>query len=86
MKTAFAAAACLVALAAPAMAADFTVLHMYADVAAPVDKAWAKIGNYCDITIWLDLSCKFTAGSGDVGSVRRVAGAISVTIYELLVS
>ena len=38
----------------------------------PVDVVWKKIGGYCDISAWLNVSCVYTSGSGDLGSVRRL--------------
>ncbi len=37
---------------------------------------WKKIGGYCDISAWLKLPCVLTSGSGDVGTVRRLADRI----------
>lgn len=62
--------------AAAASAADYTVVNLNTTVDAPVDVVWKKIGGYCDIAAWLKLTCVLTSGSGDVGSVRRLADRI----------
>lgn len=62
--------------AAPAAAADYVVIALHADVAAPADTAWAKVGSYCDIAKWAKMPCTLVSGSGGVGSVRRLLGGI----------
>jgi Polyketide cyclase / dehydrase and lipid transport len=39
----------------------------------PVDVVWKKVGGYCDIAAWLKVSCAYTAGAGEVGTVRRLS-------------
>jgi hypothetical protein len=56
--------------------ADYAVLNLHIDVDKPMDVVWKKVGGYCDIAAWLKLSCVMTSGSGDVGSVRRLADRI----------
>jgi hypothetical protein len=62
------------AAAAPASAANYVVITLHADVSAPVDSAWAKVGGFCDIAKWANLPCKLSSGTGEVGSVRSLAG------------
>lgn len=62
--------------AAPAPAADYAVLNLHIDVGQPVGVVWKKVGGYCDIAAWLKVSCVLTSGSGDVGTVRRLADRI----------
>lgn len=64
----------VLAVAAPASAADYVVITLHADVNAPVDTAWAKVGGFCDIAKWADLPCELASGTGGVGSIRRLAG------------
>src|SRR5262245_42737677 len=76
MKKIIAAAALLTApmtvLASPALAADFVTLHLTIDVAAPIDKVWSRVGGYCQMD-WLDRGCQFTAGAGEVGTIRQLS-------------
>ena len=62
--------------AGAASAADYTVVNLNTSVDAPVDVVWKKIGGYCDIAAWLKLPCVLTSGTGDVGTVRRLADRI----------
>ena len=62
--------------AATASAAEYTTLNLNISVDKPVDVVWKKIGGYCDISAWLKLTCVLTSGSGDLGSVRRLADRI----------
>ncbi len=59
-----------------APAADYAVVNLQLDVDKPMDVVWAKVGGYCQIAAWLKLSCVMASGSGDVGSVRRLADRI----------
>src|SRR5580658_2123587 len=62
--------------AGSASAADYAVVNLNTSVDAPVDVVWKKVGGYCDISAWLKLPCVITSGSGDVGTVRRLADRI----------
>jgi hypothetical protein len=66
--------------AGSASAAEYAVVNLNTSVDAPVDVVWKKVGGYCDISAWLRLpskvSCVITSGSGDVGTVRRLADRI----------
>jgi hypothetical protein len=79
------AAATLVALgltAGSAAAADFVTIPMETTVDRPADVAWKKVSDFCAIGPWLKTTCVLTSGSGDVGTVRRIADRID----ELLVA
>jgi hypothetical protein len=52
--------------------ADYTTIVQEISVDRPVDVVWKKIGGYCDISAWLNVSCVYTSGTGDLGSVRRL--------------
>ncbi len=43
-------------------------------VDAPVDKVWARVGGFCDITEWMNSAewedCKYLQGDGGPGTVR----------------
>lgn len=60
--------------ASPAAAADYVVVTLHADVNAPADAAWAKVGGFCDISKWAGLPCELAKGTGGVGSIRRLLG------------
>ncbi len=59
-----------------ALAADYTTITLNIAVDRPVDAVWKKVGGYCDISVWLKLTCVYTSGSGDLGTVRRLADRI----------
>jgi len=62
--------------AGSASAAQYAVVNLNISVDRPADVVWKKVGGYCDIAGWLKLSCVYTSGSGDVGTVRRLADRI----------
>ena len=75
-----------IALAAPALAADpqYATIKMEVDVAKPAAAVWAKVGGYCDITKWLDVTdCVIKSGDGGIGTVRLLRGG---QVTEILVS
>ena len=63
--------------AAPASAADYVVITLHADVNAPVDAAWSRVGGFCDIAKWANLPCVLVSGTGGVGSIRRLASGVA---------
>lgn len=60
----------------PVQAADYTTIKLNISVNKPVDAVWKKVGGYCDISVWLKLTCVYTSGSGDLGTMRRLADRI----------
>ena len=87
MKAQIRLAACAIAAAGFATAAqaatEYVTIPLETTVAAPADRAWAKIKGYCDIGPWLKTTCVITSGKdGEVGAVRRIANAVD----EVLVS
>ena len=56
--------------------ADYTTITLNIGVDRPADEVWAKVGGYCDISTWLKVSCVYTSGAGDLGTVRRLADRI----------
>jgi hypothetical protein len=74
------------ALARPALAADpqYMTIKMEIDVAKPAAAVWAKVGGYCDITKWLDVTdCVIKSGDGGIGTVRLLRGG---AVTEILVA
>jgi hypothetical protein len=59
-----------------ASAAEYVTLNLDISVDTPADVVWKKVGGYCDISAWLKLTCVMTSGSGELGSVRRLADRI----------
>jgi hypothetical protein len=75
-----------IALAGPALAADpqYMTIKMEIDVAKPAAAVWAKVGGYCDITKWLDVTdCVIKSGDGGFGTVRLLRGG---QVTEILVA
>jgi hypothetical protein len=58
--------------AGSALAADYTTIVQQITVDRPVDVVWKKIGGYCDISAWLNVTCVYTSGAGDLGTMRRL--------------
>src|SRR6478609_3733766 len=85
MKKMIAAAALLAALAGPALAADFVTLHLTIDVAAPIDKVWSRVGGYCQMD-WIGRGCRFTSGSGEVGTIRQLTSKGAITGDEIMIA
>jgi hypothetical protein len=78
MKSIYFAAALAAALCggSSVLAAEYAVVVQDITVERPADAVWAKIGGYCAIGDWLKLKCVYTSGTGDVGTVRRLADRI----------
>jgi Polyketide cyclase / dehydrase and lipid transport len=73
----------LIVFATSSMAApEYTTIKMEIDVAKPASEVWAKVGQYCDISKWLNLDCTITHGDGGIGTVRTLANG---RISEILV-
>ncbi len=51
-------------------------------VNAPLDKVWARVGKFCDITEWMNSpeweDCKYLQGNGGPGSVRSIVDEVIV--------
>ena len=77
MKTGFLASAAIAMalLAVPARCAEYTTILLEKVVDRTPDQTWAKIGPYCAIQTWLNVTCVITAGNGvSVGSNRLLNG------------
>lgn len=53
------------------IAQEYVTIEMEIDVAASAEDTWAAVGDFCDISEWLNLSCEITSGEG-IGSVRSL--------------
>ena len=70
------ALAILAMAAMPALASDYVVIPLHADIAAPADAAWARVGDFCAIETFAKLPCKLVSGTGGVGSIRSLANGV----------
>jgi hypothetical protein len=53
-------------------AAEYTTIVLNTTVDRSADVVWKKVGGYCDIATWFNVTCVYTSGTGDVGTVRRL--------------
>jgi hypothetical protein len=58
--------------AGAAAAPEYTTIVLNTTVDRPADVVWKKVGGYCDIAAWLKVTCVYTSGTGDVGTMRRL--------------
>jgi hypothetical protein len=56
--------------------ADYATVLLSIDVKRPASAVWKKIGGFCDIGAVLKAKCVYTSGSGNLGTVRRLADRI----------
>jgi hypothetical protein len=68
---------------AQAAEAEYITIAMEIDINKPAAEAWAKVGEYCDIGEWANIDCEITAGDGEMGTVRVLAGG---RVVEILVA
>ncbi len=67
-----ASAVSLLLLAPSAQAADWITVKNSVEVNAPVGVVWRRIGGYCAISEWMKVSCSYTSGHGELGTVRSL--------------
>lgn len=61
------------AAAEPAATPHYVTIVRKIDVNKPAAAVWSKVGNYCDLSKWLSLSCDIVSGSGnEIGATRKV--------------
>jgi len=71
-------------LSTAAMAeAEYVTIKMEIDIDRTVEETWTKVGEYCDISEWLNLDCEVTSGDGGIGTVRMLANG---RIAEVMVA
>lgn len=58
------------ASAAPVQAADWITITNSVEVNKPVDAVWKRIGDYCEISEWMKVTCTYAKGQGELGSIR----------------
>lgn len=69
--------------AAPAKPPEYVTVQMSIDVNKSAADTWAKVGKYCDISAWMKLDCNMPSGTGDIGTVRKLANG---RVTEVLVA
>jgi hypothetical protein len=77
------AAPAAAAPAAAAKAAEYVAIPMSIDVNASAADTWKKVGKYCDLGTWMKIDCVISSGTGEVGSVRKIAGG---RVTEVLIA
>jgi hypothetical protein len=60
----------VIAFAVPAQAADWVTITNSVEVSKPVDAVWKRIGDYCEISEWMKVTCTYARGQGELGSIR----------------
>lgn len=63
--------------------AEYVTIEMEINVDRPAEDVWARIGDYCGISDWLNIDCTITSGDGGIGTVRSLANG---RITEVLVA
>ena len=53
---------------------EYVSIEMEIDVDRSAEEAWSKMGDYCDISEWLNLDCVITSGDGGIGTMFDPAG------------
>lgn len=86
----FAAIVCFTSIAnaqppAPAPLAipnpNYVTIPMELTVNKPAAEVWKRVGKYCDIAEWFQISCTITSGKdGEIGAVRSLANNAVVEI------
>src|SRR3974390_1709916 len=62
----------------------YVTIPLEIDIDRPAAEVWKRVGKYCDIGEWLQISCPIAAGKdGDFGAVRSVANEVLVGKTEL---
>lgn len=62
---------------------EYVSIEMEIEVDASAEQVWERVGDYCDISEWLNLDCEITEGDGGMGTVRALAGG---RILEIMVA
>lgn len=68
--------------AADSVSPDYVVIKLQVEVNRPAEQVWKRVSDYCAISEWLKVTCRYSSGSGDVGTVR----VINDTIIEPMVA
>lgn len=53
---------------------DTIAIHESIEIVGSPQAIWAEYGGYCDLTKWIPvvLTCEYTEGNGELGSVRKL--------------
>jgi hypothetical protein len=61
---------------------NYVTIPMEITINRPAGEVWKRVGKFCDIAEWFQMSCKIISGNdGEVGAVR----SLNNTINEILV-
>jgi Polyketide cyclase / dehydrase and lipid transport len=63
-----------------AQAADWITIKNSVEVNAPVGVVWRRIGSYCAIAEWMKVSCSYTSGHGELGTVRALMNGTTTEV------
>lgn len=62
---------------------NYAVIPMELAVNKPAAEVWKRVGKYCDIAEWFQITCTITSGKdGEIGAVRSLANN---AVIEILV-
>jgi len=62
----------------------YTFIPLEITINKPAAEVWKRVGKYCDIGEWLQVTCTMTSGTeGEFGSVRSVGSEVLVGRTEL---
>ena len=64
-------------------ASDYVRIDQSVMIDRGADAVWQRIGSYCAIAEWMQVSCDYASGAGEAGTVRRLRDA---TIVEVMVA
>ena len=76
-------ALCAIAFNVNAAEPEYTRIELEIDIEKPAAEVWAKVGDYCAISEWIEVDCEITSGDGGLGTVRVLAGG---RVTEILVA
>lgn len=69
--------------ASTAQSVDYVTIRNEVTVARSADDVWRRIGDYCAIAEWMQITCDYASGNGAIGTVRRLRDA---TVVEPMVA
>jgi hypothetical protein len=64
--------------AAADAAADYVIIRNEVTVEKSADAVWQRVGSYCAIAEWLQVSCEYVSGAGAVGTVRALVNGTTL--------
>jgi len=61
-----------------ASAADYVTIRNEVTVEKSADAVWKRVGSYCAIAEWLQVSCEYVSGDGGPGTVRALVNGATL--------